>query len=262
MNGALLQTKIWRGYERAAVKIGSICQFYRPEHNKLQLEGEGDLLLEDGRSLGLEGSRNYPGTPLFTRYVSLNAEDMKYGKPQKYGKATWYALVDGRGLKVGDYFIGLSSGGNLNLEGGGNLSLEGGGNLQLQGRPLGTFFIAAMQLLLPILVVECNRVISISRPQPQTGMGPQGYSGATSANEIPYVTGIPCSILQGTKGEKNETALPGDTRTPWWTILLPASAGQIEYGDLIIDDLGQRYVISSNELSPLGWRLNAAMTVA
>src|ERR1035441_8627498 len=97
MNGALVQSKIWRGYERAAVKIGSLCQFYRPEHNKLQLQGGGDLLLEGEGSLELQGSRNYPGTALFTRYASLNAEDMKYGKPNKYGKSTWYALFDGRG---------------------------------------------------------------------------------------------------------------------------------------------------------------------
>src|SRR5207253_1029458 len=36
-----------------------------------------------------------PGNYLFTLKVSLNAEDMKYGRPNKYAKATWYALVDG-----------------------------------------------------------------------------------------------------------------------------------------------------------------------
>jgi hypothetical protein len=261
MNGALVQSKIWRGYEKAACKIGSEFQFHRPRAGGLTLEAGGALKLEGGGDLLLEGSPNYPGIPLFTRYVSLNAEDMKYGKPQKYGKATWYALFDGHGICVGDYFIGLSVGGDLLLEGGGKLSEEGEGNFRLQGKTLNTFFVVAMQPLLPILVVECNRVISMARPKPQSGSGAQPYSGMTTANEIKYAIGVPCSILQGTKGEKNETALAGDTRTPWWTVLLPASVGAVEYGDLIIDDLNNRYVVSSAESTALGWRLNVAMAV-
>jgi hypothetical protein len=262
MYGALVQAKIWRGYAQAATKLGSEYLFYRPQGANLQLENGGNLELEDGGNLLQEGGQTYPGTPLFSRFVSLNAEDMKYGRPQKYGKSTWYALMDGTSLQVGDYFIGQAPGGSLLLENGGNLMLENGSEMLLEGNPLGTFFIAAMQLLLPILVIQCNRTISISRPQAQSGMGAQSYSGMTSANEIPIVTGVPCSILQGTKGEKNETALPGDTRSPWWTILLPASVGRIMLGDLLIDDLGQRYVVSSPELTALGWRLTAMMAMA
>ena len=69
-NQASIQTKIWRGYAKAAEKLGSAYAFTRP-------------------------AATYPGDALFNRLVSLNAEDMKYGRPNKYGKATWYALVDG-----------------------------------------------------------------------------------------------------------------------------------------------------------------------
>ena len=81
----------------------------------------------------------------------------------------------------------------------------------------------------------------------------------TADNEIAYATGFPCSILQGTKGEKNDAGLPGDTRLPWWVILVPASVGNIKYGDLILDDLGRRYVVSSPELTDLGYRITASM---
>src|SRR5664279_4097675 len=94
VGGASIQGKIWKGYARAASKLGSDYQFYRPEYGKLQLEGGGSLLLEGGGSFNLEGAPGYPGNPLFIRPVSLNAEDMNYRKPNKYGKATWYALVD------------------------------------------------------------------------------------------------------------------------------------------------------------------------
>lgn len=236
MNGALVQSQIWFGYSEAARFLGSDYQFTRPSPgNLLKLnDGSGNTLLEGGGNILLEGSVSFPGDPLFTRCVSLNAEDMKYGKPNKYGKATWYALMDGTGLQVGDYFVGEE----------------------------GTFFIAAMQLLLPILVVECNRVIAILRPQAQEGAGVQTYGGVTTANQQALVGGVPCSILQGTKGEKSESALPGDTRASWWTILLPTSLPRVIPDDIIIDDLGQRYIVSSPEQTGLGWRVTAMMAIA
>ncbi|WP_218575176.1 hypothetical protein [Limnoglobus roseus] len=196
--------------------LGSACQFSRPA------SGVTPTVWTDPVTHTLNN-------PLFCRYVSLNAEDMKYSKPNKYGKATWYALVDGCGLQPGDYFVGSE----------------------------GTFFVAALQALLPILVVECNRTVTLSRVPRQTAVGAVSYSGMTQQNETPYVSGVPCSILQGTKGEKNEADLPGDVRLPWWVLLMPASVGTVLYGDLIVDDLGKRYIASSVELTDLGYRITA-----
>jgi hypothetical protein len=231
---ASIQGKIWKGYGKTASIIGMDYTFYRPSTGYMLLEDGTKMLLEDGQALLTGGGPTFIGAELLVRSVSLNAEDMAYKKPNKYGKATWYAVVDGNGLKVGDYFIGTE----------------------------GTFFIAAMQLMLPILVVECNRTISLFRPQLQSGKGAQPYSGMTTQNEKPIVQGVPCSILQGTKGEKSEVALPGDTRSPWWTLLVPASVGRIKIDDLLIDDLGQRYVVSSPELTDLGYRLTCMMAMA
>ena len=213
---AAIQGHIWRGYAKAAQRIGADYQFYRP------------------------ASGAFPGSAIAMLPVSLNAEDMKYGRPNKYGKPTWFALVDATGLRAGDYFVG----------------------------PQGTFFLAAIQPLLPILAVECNRTVSLSRVQAPSGVGAQGYSGMTARNEIAYASGVPCSILQGTKGEKGDAGLPGDTRLPWWSILMPASAdasldgSPVNYGDLITDDLGRRYTVSSTELTDLGYRLTAALAVS
>jgi len=230
---ASIQSKIWqKGYGNAAVKLGLPYQFYRPQGN-ITLESGGNLLLESGGNMRLEGG-SFPGSFVITLPVSLNAEDMTYRKPNKYGKATWYALVDGTSLSVGDYLIG----------------------------PQGTFFIAAMQPLLPILVVQCNRIITISRPMAQSGSGMQGYSGMTAANEMAYSSNVPCSILQGTKGEKDDANLPADVRSPWWTMLFPGAVGRVLLGDLIIDDIGQRYIASSVELTALGYRVTAMMADA
>jgi len=271
MNGALIQARIFKGYGKAAGFIGSIYQFYRPGNPPIPT-GNYDTpgrTMDDGQTLDdtleqfdaggtFDSNKSFdqavnpdlvdqtkfdapgatfdsgtsfdqPGNLLFSLPVSLNAEDMKYGKPRGYGKATWYALVDGTNLNVGDYFVG----------------------------PQGTFFIAAMQPLLPILVVECNRVVSVFRPQTQTVDGIAPYGGNTSATETLLVAGRPCSILQGTKGEKAEGGLPGDARAPWWLILMPKACADIHMDDIITDELGRRYVASSVEISALGYRITA-----
>jgi hypothetical protein len=256
-----IQSKIWKGYDRAARILGSKFQFYRPAFQNFQTEGGGSLETEAGGKLLLEGTKQYPGNQLFMRHVSLNAEDMKYGRPNKYGKATWYALVDGHDLKPGDYFIGQRAHSGLLLEDGGKLLTESGGEMLLEGAMQGTFFVAGLQHLLPILVVECNRTISIYKPQAQPGVGAQEYGGTTADNQKLIVSGVPCSILQGTKGEKSEASLPSDTRSPWWTVLMPASVGSVVSDDIIEDDLGQRYIVSSPELTDLGWRLTCMMAL-
>ena len=214
MKADLIQERLWHGYQKAAEVLGHKYRQYRPN-------GPTD-------PTAIQNALGY-------RHLSLNAEDMKYSKPNKYAKATWYGLCSGVGLSVGDYLVG----------------------------PSGTFFVAAMQPLLPIFMVECNRVISLLRPAQTTGIGVAQYGGDTIATETKLMTGWPASILQGTKGEKNATDLPGDVRTPWWTVLVPYCPGVIlNTSDIISDDIGRRYTISSPEQSSLGWRLTCALAVA
>jgi hypothetical protein len=208
MDAAKLQKKVYAGYAKAALRIGPAYNLYRP-------------------TTAISPLTNAPVTTL---NASFNAEDMTYGRPNKYGKPTWYCLVDGSQVLVGDYLISSAQ----------------------------TFFIAAMQPILPILAVDCNRTINVLRPQQQTGLGAVGYGGDIDANETPLMTGWPASVLQGTKGEKNEVNLPGDVRNPWWQILMPAFPGVVlQSADIITDDIGRRYIVSSAELTDLGWRMTA-----
>jgi hypothetical protein len=164
--------------------------------------------------------------------VAFNAADAKYLKPNLYGKPVWFADMDGRVTQPGDYLV----------------------------RSDGSYwFVAAQQQLLPIVVVSCNRIVSVFRPQQQMGVGAQGYGGDTIALETPLITGFPASILIGSKVEKSLVNLPGDVRNPAWSILLPVlpSGVYIRNEDIITDDQSRRYVISSAELTDLGWRVNA-----
>ncbi|MEB0133578.1 hypothetical protein, partial [Pseudomonas sp. CCI2.4] len=156
--------------------------------------------------------------------------NFSYSAPNKYGQAAWLGLFDATLCAPGDYLVG-----------------EGG-----------TFFIAAMQSTLPIYVVQTNRTVSVLRVGMDSGVGLGGYGGDTPATEAPLMTGWPASVLQGTKGEANPANLPGDIRTPWWAILMPAWPGIVlRTSDIILDELGRKYVISSAELTDMGWRMTA-----
>lgn len=205
MDSTKIQSRVWKGYGKAAKYIGPAYNLYRP----------------------IFAVNPFSNGPVATLNASFNAEDMTYGRPNKYGKPTWFCLVDGSQVLVGDYLINATQ----------------------------TFFIAAMQPILPILAVDCNRTVNVLRPQQQTGVGAVGYGGDTDANETALMTGWPASVLQGTKGEKNEVNLPGDVRNPWWQMLMPAFPGVVlQSADIVTDDIGRRYIISSAELTDLGWR--------
>lgn len=168
--------------------------------------------------------------------ASFNAEDMNYSKPNKYGHPTWYVLIDGTQTQVGD---------------------------ALQSSKDGNYFIAAMQSNLPILVVQANHTVSLARANADTGVGLQAYSGLVVSQEILMAQGVPASILLGSKGERNEVDLPTDTRTPLWSLLIPAPSGVVlRTSDIVIDELTRRYIIQSAELTDLGWRLTAIQAQA
>lgn len=214
MDGVTLQTRIYAGYAKAALRIGLSFSQYRPTAATSPISAP--YLLR-------------------TMLASFNAMDFKYGRSPLYGKPTRYCLADGALLAPGDYLIGNGF----------------------------TYFIAAMQPLLPILAVECNRTVTAYRPQQQVGVGAVGYGGNTAANETVLASGFPASILQGTKGEHGDTKLPGDVRNPWWLVLLPNIPGgvQLRTDDVLVDNDGCRYTVSSAEQTSFGWRITAMETV-
>jgi len=156
--------------------------------------------------------------------------NFSYSAPNKYGKADWLGLFDAREFAVGDFLVGRQ----------------------------GTFFIAAMQDTLPILCVQANRTVDVLRVGMDPGVGLGGWAGDRRAGEVAIMQGWPASVLQGTKGETNEAKLPQDVKTPWWSILMPAWPGVVfRTSDIIRDELDRKYVISSAELTDMGWRITA-----
>lgn len=169
-----------------------------------------------------------------TPLQSLNASfttNFNYNAPNKYGQATWLGVFDGRQFVVGDF---------------------------LSSPEDGVFFVAAMQTTLPIYCVQANRIISVLRTSQSDSGGVIGYGGTTAENEVALMAGWPASILNGTKGEKSPVNLPADAKTPWYLLLFPSYGDIIlRTSDVITDDIGRRYIVSSAELTDMGWRVTA-----
>lgn len=147
-----------------------------------------------------------------------------------HGQALWYGIFDGLYTRVGDYLV-----------------LE-----------TGTFFVASQAPLLPILCVQTNRTISITRPNMQTTTAANTYGGYTSISSVLLMSGWPASLVGENRSSTSETGLPSDQTSPYWAVLVPAPAGiLLSPGDLVADDLGRTAVITGSELTDLGWRISA-----
>lgn len=219
MDAATLQSRIFKGYGKAAVRLGVLCDLYRPI-------GAVDPIA--------------PATKLQSILASFNAQDWKYIRPNKYGNPTWYGLFDATPTMQGDYLIGSQ----------------------------GTFFIAGQQLHLSILMVECNRTLALMRaPAKTNATGAQPYGGLCVAEDVATLgainasgavtTGWPASVLLGGRAD-SASNLPLSVKNAGWQILLPASVPvPIHAGDVLLDDLGRRYLTEACELTDAGWRINA-----
>lgn len=157
---------------------------------------------------------------------SLSREG-RFAKPAGYGEPLWWSYHDGRITRVGDYLAGH----------------------------MGVFFVAAQQDLLPILLVQCNRTLTLWRPGQSVGVGAVAYA---AEQDVSLLSGWAASVLQQGKGERNQAQLPLDVQTSWWHVLMPVVPGvRVQVGDVLGDDLGRRLVVEGAELSELGWRLQA-----
>ncbi len=173
------------------------------------------------------------GNPLApaNRFLRLNAlltpDTGDLRRPVGYGRATWSAILDTAYTRPGDYLVA----------------------------PTGTWFIAAQQPLLPVLAVKTTRTLSFSRPAAPLAAGLNTYGGLTMATATPLTGPFPASVLAaGTGGA--DAGLPADATPGAWTVLLPAIADVVlRNGDLVTDDLARAGVVSSAELTDLGWRL-------
>ena len=148
-------------------------------------------------------------------------------KPNLYGKPIWGGLFDRTLTHTGDYLHGAT----------------------------GTFFVAAIQSILPTAVVECNAIVILTRPAGNTAAGKQPYGGRRTTTDGLLLTGWPASMLRAGRTVAGRADLPGDVPDGGFEMLMPAVPGvTIRTSDRVTDNQGRAFVVSSVEYTDLGVR--------
>jgi hypothetical protein len=150
-------------------------------------------------------------------------------KPSSFAHPASFVAVDRTDLQTSDYLV----------------------------KPSGeTYFINIIEALAPTSSIECNAVVTVFRSVTATSGAP--YQMVVTNNGDIQVANCPCSILQGTKGEADHSGVEMTPRMPWVAIVMPnLPTVQLYVGDIMIDDKGRRYNLSSIEQSDLGMRITA-----
>jgi hypothetical protein len=103
--------------------------------------------------------------------------------------------------------------------------------------------------------------VVVYRPGAQTGAGKLAYGGQTQTTEQQITPNpIACNIELRREGQKNTTGLPGDANRPTYDVRIPRAAlanGMVLDRDILMDGLGQRYVVQSNYWNSLGYTMRA-----
>src|SRR5579859_5191514 len=90
MDAATLQSRIYKGYGKAALRVGYPFTLYRPTSvtNPLALA-------------------NVIGAPINASFT-VDGSQFNYNKPGKHENVLWLGLFDGTTTKVGDYLVSTS----------------------------------------------------------------------------------------------------------------------------------------------------------
>ncbi len=218
-----IQQKIYYGYAKAALKLGASFNLYRAT-SMVNPIISGNLI----------------GQIMASTNVSWN-----YMKANKYTNAVWQICIDAQlssaplNAQVFDYIVPINNPDGYISDN-------------------STYFMISEQYLLPMQAVKCNDVISIIRPSQTAGPGNVGYVGYLPSTSLTIAEGLPASILEFRRGETADMKLPTDSTEPLWKILIPnIGQTQIDVGDIVINQTTENFVINSNELTELGWNIQA-----
>jgi hypothetical protein len=224
MDGVVLQSKVYQGYARAALRVGLPFDIYRPPSASNPM-----------------ATANKIGTipAAFTVHSSGN---FNFSKPSDYKGPTFHALLDGAQVRIGDY---LKS------------SIATDGPFFIIGMdPIVPILAVQTNRLISIFRPDG----AASKPIGVSGYGGTVASTA-NANETAIMTAWPASVLEGSRGS-NAGMLPGDSGVGIWRVLLPAWTGVLVLpGYIITDDVQKRMVVRQAELTDFGWNIQAVQAL-
>ena len=220
MDGVKLQSKLWKGYGKAALRIGTPYAVYRPSGATNPIVS-GNLITTIPAAFTIHGAGQY-----------------KFDKPSDYKDALFHGLFDATMLHQGDYLVGSS-----------------GTYFISAFDPIKPILCVNASRTLTI-----SRQNTIAAPgSSNVATLVTAYSGDTIANETAIYQSWPGVLAYVDKSMWPAVQLPADTTKPGgWKILLPAIPGfpAIMENDIVTDDSGKRYQVDAAWMDDI-WILHA-----
>jgi len=157
------------------------------------------------------------------------------GAPAGFGVPFRQAWADWSYLRAGDYLAG----------------------------PEGVAFVAAIEPPKPMLVVMTNAVVDLLRPAAPVLAGLNSYGTITRGTETVLLSQFPASFLVGGVGDRTRVGLPDDTKVPGFMAMLPVVVGVTpQVADLVLDEYGQKFLVTAVETLNAVWRFSLVQAVS
>lgn len=111
------------------------------------------------------------------------------------------------------------------------------------------------------------RTISVRRQNvvPSGVFGTAGYGGASPVTEAVILQNVSAGIQLDRLGRENPDRLPATTKLGYYRVLIPAAfaaLGTINKNDIVVDDLGVRYIVEEPYWTPLGYQMLVQIVVS
>ena len=217
MDGATIQSRIYAGRGRAALRVGLDCRQYRP--------------LTVSAPLG-----NLVGTIK----AAFNAGDDNYRSANEFGDAVWHADLDGRLTRPGDYLVRVTDGQIWYVAG--------------QQQLLPILMVDCNRSVRVLRQQQTPGAVGLLAYGSASPCDPATMAALLGTTTALWPASI---LLNGRGMTPSAGLPGSARMAGWRILLPPSIPVTIRAGDLAIDDLGRRYTIDAAENTDLGWRCNA-----
>ena len=210
-----MQARIYAGYAKGALKLGTDYGIYRPI-----------------------AATNPLTSLIVTQKAALIAKDLSWMKVNKHGEMVWLCITDGRQTLTGDYLSSATE----------KFFIAS----QLLNQPI---LCIKCNRTVRLMRMPVSATIGAVAYQGECAASMQDILGAAGANGAFGTGWPASILLKGRAESTGSGLPGATRNVGWEVLLPSSIGVTIQESDVLIDDLGRKYSIQAAEQSDLGWRL-------